>query len=662
MQLKQGSISKRQRADDVNALTAAIYGEARNQNTLGKTAVAYTAKTRAELAGVPVSDVVYGSVTPKYGQYSFANPLDPNAKTVANAPTQDPEGWAEAQRIAEGVIDGTIENPVPGATNYAADYVSPKWAKSAEELGAVDDHNFYSLPSQEVAGVVSSAASSPYRRASLVDAGYGTGTPGTYLGPDQIEGEPRSISIGEFDFSGPREQRGFGRMNAETQFTASEIARTLPEGQDMTITATHGQHGLGNLTHTPGAAFDVRTRDLTEQQTNDLVDSTLYSRPESIGWNDGTGPFAKHMHVDTNAGYGVGLQSHSSLGGLSNYAKGELQRYDEAMKAGTGYAPPVPSSIAPVPSFRPDLPSAPISEIARNPFEVSAPEVAAAAPSTFSPVSPDGVPVHSVQTTTISPTQGTEVAATTPETISAQPEQSFSLGSFSPIGTAYAGTPTQATASVSIPAAPDVADLSVARNPFDVQVSSLPAPTVAAQVPTPAPTVAALPAPVEVKQYTVAAPKEKEATSGTLGTGSKITASGADVWGGKAAEGIATDGSKLTRNPDGSVSRYSSLSGKTEKISDAVSGWSGPSVGDVSQSTGGFWSSKADENGTLGSSSGGLFGGSSGGGFFGGLGNALSGIGKGISDAFGSLFGGGSSGGGMSQEDKARANPGGGLY
>lgn len=600
--------------DDVAALASAIYGEARSQGRKGKAAVAHTALTRSQIAGVPVSDVVYGSVSDKYGQYSFANPNDPNARATSRAPQRDPDEWAEAVEVARGVLSGEIENPVPGATNYIAAGVNPSWTNSATNLGKLGGHTFYSLPRGEIRGVVRQAAASPYRREALVSADQLGGTlgrePGIYEDMPDVDGNPQTISIGEFDFAGGNVERGFGRMTPETQHTASEIARTLPDGQDLTVTATHGQHGLSNLTHTPGAAFDVRTRTLNSDQVDDLIDSTLYSQPAAIGYNSGAGKFPAHMHVDTNAGYGTGLQSTSDLTGLSDYAKQELARYDADMKSGLGYAPPVPESIAPVPEARPTYQD----QIARNPFDtvpqtLGAPPVEVADLSggvsgMVDPVNPsttsDGVPINRVKSISIKPGESLPAPAEQPPT----EEPASFLSSFNPVGAAYAGVPpATAHASISLGPEPEAepvsaigsgtigftpgakAETEIGLSAPDVEVDDLPAlPDLPAREVKTLPEVYTPREEIETEPA-VAAPQREKASS--------PVASASEVWSGQAAEGVASDGSKLSRNPDGSISRFSEMSGKTEKVSDSVPDWSGPSIGDTTQKTGGFWSEKA---------------------------------------------------------------------
>lgn len=708
--------------DDVAALASAIYGEARNQSPLGKAAVAHTVVTRSNLGGVSVADTVYGSSSKKYGQYSFANPKDKNAKTVAKAPRVDPKGWASAVETAKGVLSGQIENPVPGATNYKVTGTKAGWAKKASNLGKVGAHTFYSLPEPEVRGVVRNAAFSPYRREALVGAdavnvpaGSIGREPGVYDALTDLDGNKKTVSLGEFDFNSPRIEKGFSRVTPQTQKMASDIARTLPEGQRLGITSTHGGHSLTNKTHTVGAAVDVRTRGLGQSQLDSLVDSALYSRPESIGYNDGTGKFAQHMHLDTNGGYGVGLQSHSTLGGLSDYAKAELARYDAEMKSGLGYTPPVPTSIAPVPSAKPYS----SLTVAQNPYDIKAP-AAIGSPALASRPSPafnvDGVPINRVQSVSIKP-GGNPLSRPMQGPMQPRPQQGpqqpSALASlaraFSPVGTANAGTLGQAAARAPVSIGPSFTDLgaigkttrngfadlgaigkvprngftdlgaigkttrngltdlgtiskttrnglsdigtlaktarisdpisvsaigssmaslpsaaraaasvsmprslpsTIARNPFDTQIAPSAQPTVSTigqEVYGPMRPAEIQPTvnPTTIKQTLPSAPatttRVAKAPTRTVGTAEMVQraaprTTATDVYSGNAATGIATDGSQLTRNADGSISR-TSTKGITEKVGNAVSGFNGPSIG-AAPATDGFWSGKV--SGALG--------------------------------------------------------------
>ena len=54
------------------------------------------------------------------------------------------ELWANAKRVAKRAISGDAQVAAIGtATNYHADYVKPKWAKSMKRLIKIGRHVFY---------------------------------------------------------------------------------------------------------------------------------------------------------------------------------------------------------------------------------------------------------------------------------------------------------------------------------------------------------------------------------------------------------------------------------------------------------------------------------------------------------------------------------------
>src|SRR6478736_5491051 len=59
---------------DIIDMATAIYGEARGETEEGMSAVGHTIKTRADLAGRSIGDVVYGATKKGYGQYSSPTP------------------------------------------------------------------------------------------------------------------------------------------------------------------------------------------------------------------------------------------------------------------------------------------------------------------------------------------------------------------------------------------------------------------------------------------------------------------------------------------------------------------------------------------------------------------------------------------------------------
>jgi spore germination cell wall hydrolase CwlJ-like protein len=85
-----------------------------------------------------ICGVVYqGSGRRNSCQFSFACDGLPDDVKSANS-------WANAKRIAKRAIAGDAQVAAIGtATNYHADYVKPKWAKSMKRLIKIGRHVFY---------------------------------------------------------------------------------------------------------------------------------------------------------------------------------------------------------------------------------------------------------------------------------------------------------------------------------------------------------------------------------------------------------------------------------------------------------------------------------------------------------------------------------------
>ncbi|MEM8539751.1 MAG: cell wall hydrolase [Pseudomonadota bacterium] len=230
----------------IAALAAAIYREARGESQKGKEAVAHTVYNRSQIAKVGLSDVVYGSYDKKFGQFSFANPQDPNAQTVRNAPSQDKKGWAEAvklaEKIANGRENGTLADPTKGATHYHTTAVNPSWSKAYPKTTKIGPHQFYKAPANEVRGVVRKAAQSPYRRNDLVPADAVAGLVGkepkgmAALAPNGLLA-PQSAAYEPVDMTRPIQYSNAANRNAqpyEGMVVHHDAAENLQQIADIT--------------------------------------------------------------------------------------------------------------------------------------------------------------------------------------------------------------------------------------------------------------------------------------------------------------------------------------------------------------------------------------------------------------------------------------------
>ena len=123
-----------------NCLARAVYFEARSESELGQLAVAKVILNRVKDPEYPktICGVVYqGSGRRNSCQFSFACDGLPDDVRSASS-------WANAKRIAQKAIAGDAQVAAIGtATNYHADYVKPKWAKSMKRLVKIGRHVFY---------------------------------------------------------------------------------------------------------------------------------------------------------------------------------------------------------------------------------------------------------------------------------------------------------------------------------------------------------------------------------------------------------------------------------------------------------------------------------------------------------------------------------------
>jgi len=137
---QQAIARRRVQMAEENCLARAVYFEARSESELGQLAVAKVILNRVKDPEYPKSicGVVYqGSGRRNSCQFSFAcDGLPDDVRSAA--------AWANSKRIAKMAISGDAKVAAIGsATNYHADYVNPKWAKSMKRLIKIGRHVFY---------------------------------------------------------------------------------------------------------------------------------------------------------------------------------------------------------------------------------------------------------------------------------------------------------------------------------------------------------------------------------------------------------------------------------------------------------------------------------------------------------------------------------------
>ena len=138
---KQKVVAQRRvKLAEENCLARAVYFEARSESEMGQLAVAKVILNRVRDPNFPnsICGVVYqGSGSRNSCQFSFACDGMPDD-------VRQPNAWANSKRIARMALAGDSKVAAVGsATNYHADYVRPKWAKSMKRLIKIGRHIFY---------------------------------------------------------------------------------------------------------------------------------------------------------------------------------------------------------------------------------------------------------------------------------------------------------------------------------------------------------------------------------------------------------------------------------------------------------------------------------------------------------------------------------------
>lgn len=125
----------------LRCMTQAVYYEAGFEPIAGRYAVAQVILNRMRHPAFPksVCGVIYQGSNKPGCQFSFA--CD---GSLLRAPS--PKAWAEARRVAEHVLTGTVSSAVGMATHYHANYVSPYWAPKLHKITQSGAHIFYRWP------------------------------------------------------------------------------------------------------------------------------------------------------------------------------------------------------------------------------------------------------------------------------------------------------------------------------------------------------------------------------------------------------------------------------------------------------------------------------------------------------------------------------------
>lgn len=124
----------------IDTLARTILGEARGEPWLGKVAVAWVIRNRADHPGWWGSDIV--SVCRHSGQFDCWRESDPNYPIILAA-NLDQRDFQACYAAACAVVSGAVEDPAHGATHYYNPaVVTPPWASVFVETAVIEHHRF----------------------------------------------------------------------------------------------------------------------------------------------------------------------------------------------------------------------------------------------------------------------------------------------------------------------------------------------------------------------------------------------------------------------------------------------------------------------------------------------------------------------------------------
>lgn len=140
----EGSLRRRQMANEQACLARAVYFEARSESEMGQIAVAQVILNRVKDPSYPntICGVVYQGADAGTSACQFSFACDGLSDEPKNR-----NQWQASQRVAQKVLSGKAADQVKvveAATHYHADYVQPKWSFSLRRVIKIGRHIFYS--------------------------------------------------------------------------------------------------------------------------------------------------------------------------------------------------------------------------------------------------------------------------------------------------------------------------------------------------------------------------------------------------------------------------------------------------------------------------------------------------------------------------------------
>jgi spore germination cell wall hydrolase CwlJ-like protein len=133
---------EQKRICNIFMLALVVWRESRGEGPDGRIGVAFSIMNRVARPSW-WGDSIQNVCGKKYQYSSFTDPHDPQ---LTNWPKDTDPSWLGCMNVAEAVLDGKVENPVPGADSYFdLSIKAPAWATPEIFVKQIGRLKFYNV-------------------------------------------------------------------------------------------------------------------------------------------------------------------------------------------------------------------------------------------------------------------------------------------------------------------------------------------------------------------------------------------------------------------------------------------------------------------------------------------------------------------------------------
>ena len=130
--------------DSLEVMALTVWGEARGEDDIGRCAVAWVIRNRAERPGYDWWGNTISEVCLKPWQFSVWNAGDPNRAKMLDLAPNDPL-LTHMRALCKRVLEGSIPDPTRGCSHYCRRDSYPTWKIGRSPRFSHGNHEFFAI-------------------------------------------------------------------------------------------------------------------------------------------------------------------------------------------------------------------------------------------------------------------------------------------------------------------------------------------------------------------------------------------------------------------------------------------------------------------------------------------------------------------------------------